>query len=363
MGLSGFQWAGNGQLRQLTAASGAVTMMEQPRSGVQGATALDPAGAPEIWVISDGKAGSESVALGIAGAISGAVTLKRVAPTGLFKLMAPFGPVDPRDRFGQEGSEFAPPYPEIAIAVGRRAMPYLRALKKQTPSTFTVALFDSKGGLGVADVIWVPEHDRLRGANVITTPTSPHPFSQARISSLRLNSSADIADLPRPRVGVFLGGDSSSARFHPDDYDRLRGLLEHWAGSGASFLVTGSRRTQPRLLQAVDEATSAAPRVVFRGDGENPYATFLAQADRLIVTGDSISMCGEAAATGRPVFVFAPRRLATKFRRFHAALERQGVSRPLTAEAATAPDWTYTPIDPTPRIADEIMMRWRAVRS
>ena len=37
--------------------------------------------------------------------------------------------------------------------------------------------------------------------------------------------------------------------------------------------------------------------------GENPYLGILALADRLIVTGESISMISEALVTGRPVHV------------------------------------------------------------
>ena len=39
-------------------------------------------------------------------------------------------------------------------------------------------------------------------------------------------------------------------------------------------------------------------------DPDNPYLGFLALADRIIVTSDSMSMLVEATATGKPVFVF-----------------------------------------------------------
>ena len=37
---------------------------------------------------------------------------------------------------------------------------------------------------------------------------------------------------------------------------------------------------------------------------ENPYLGFLSCADNLIVTGDSVSMCCEATATGKPLQIF-----------------------------------------------------------
>ena len=71
---------------------------------------------------------------------------------------------------------------------------------------------------------------------------------------------------------------------------------------GASFMVTPSRRTHKRLLDAAREATSESPRIVWDGEGTNPYPGFLANADLLVVTADSVNMTGEAAATGRPVW-------------------------------------------------------------
>ncbi len=71
----------------------------------------------------------------------------------------------------------------------------------------------------------------------------------------------------------------------------------------------------------MDKATAGAPRILWDGKGENPYATFLAHADALIVTADSVNMNGEAAATGKPVYVFEPSAGSAKFRRFHRDFE------------------------------------------
>jgi len=40
-------------------------------------------------------------------------------------------------------------------------------------------------------------------------------------------------------------------------------------------------------------------------DRSNPYLEFLASADEVIVTGDSVSMLADALATGKPVQVFS----------------------------------------------------------
>ncbi len=314
-----------------------------------------PLAGAACWIITDGKAGHETQARGVAEALGADMTFKRVAPRGPWRWAAPWGPVAPSERFGQPGSTFAPPWPRLAIAVGRASIPYIRALKRQAgPAVFTVVLEDPRAGRNVADFLWVPQHDPLRGANVLTTPTSPHSFSQARLAALRAVPPEAVARLPRPRVAVILGGKNAVYRFKDADDDRLAGALGSLGGLGASFLVTTSRRTHDRLLAVVERATADRPRILYTGSGPNPYADFLAHADLLVVTADSVNMTGEACATGRPVYVFTPSGGSEKFRRFHAGLRAHGATRELPDRVDVMPDWSYAPLDSSRRIAEEI---------
>src|SRR5262245_24280260 len=81
------------------------------------------------WILTDGKAGMDVQARGVADALGLDYAMKRVAPSGLYKVLAPWGPVDPRERFGEPGSTFAPPWPDVAIATGRASIPYMRELR------------------------------------------------------------------------------------------------------------------------------------------------------------------------------------------------------------------------------------------
>ena len=299
-------------------------------------------------------------AKGVAEALGLDWTLKPVAPRGLWRRAAPWGPPDPRDRFGADGSAFAPPWPDVAIATGRLSIPYMRRLHRLAGRrTFTVVLQDPKTGPGTADLIWVPEHDRRRGANVITTLTAPHSFSPERLAALAATPPQWIATLPSPRVAVILGGKNAVYRFTDGDDDRIEAALRSMANLGASFLITPSRRTHQRLLRAVLRATQASPRVVWDGESPNPYPEFLAHADRFVVTGDSVNMTGEPLATGKPVWVFEPSGGSAKFRRFHETLRRYGATRTLPDIVTSLETWTYPPLDSAAQIAREIEVRWQ----
>ena len=138
------------------------------------------------WIISDGKAGNETQCRGVFDALGLKSEVKLIRPGMLQQLFAPHLPVARAERFGAPGSSFAPPWPDFAIAAGRLTAPYIRALKRHAKlATYTIILQDPKVPLTTADFFWMPEHDRKRGANVLTTVASPHGFSPERLATLR----------------------------------------------------------------------------------------------------------------------------------------------------------------------------------
>lgn len=318
-----------------------------------------PLAGARAWIISDGKAGHEALCLGVAEALGLAVEWKRIAPSGIWKTLAPWGPVAPRERFGQPGTPFAPPWPQIALAAGRTTTPYIRALKKKAGlKTFTVVMMDSKTGPRTADLFWVPEHDKRRGPNVVSTLTAPHPLSPARIADIRSRSDAAIDALNAPRLAVLVGGPNDRYRYSPQVIDRLATLVRSAAELGAGLMITVSRRTPPELVAALDRAVKDARAIFWKGEGRNPYPEFVAKADAFLVTADSINMAGEAAATGKPIYVFEPDGGAEKFNAFHAAMSDRGITRAAPDRFIAIGEWSYTPLYAASAVADEISLRW-----
>ncbi len=311
------------------------------------------------WIISDGKAGHEAQARGVAKALGLAVEFKRVAPAAPWSVLSPWGPVARSERFGGPSSPFRPPWPDFAFAIGRVTIPYIRRLKQMAGlASYTVILLDPKVSARTADLFWVPEHDRLRGPNVITTLTAPHTFSARRLAELRSQVPAEIAALPSPRVAVLLGGPNGDYRYTPPRVAHLASALQSLGALGAGLMITPSRRTPPDVVALLREQTDGQPRFFWNGESENPYAQFLAQADAFIVPADSINMTGEPCATGKPIFVFEPEGGSAKFARFHDALRRLGATRPLPVRFESLDSWTYPPLDSASAIAAEIARRW-----
>ncbi len=332
----------------------------QPQAGTPEPPRPGPLAGRRGWAISDGKAGMEVQVVGVAKALGLDTEIKRVAPRGLWRLLAPWGPIDPAERFGKPDGPFAPPWPDIAIATGRLSIPALRAVRKAAPETFTVVIQDPRTGTGTADLIAVPKHDRLTGDNVIHTLTAPHGFTADRLTALRADPPPAIAVLPAPRVTVVLGGPNAIYRYSDACIARFAAALQELARLGPSFLISSSRRTPPALHDAALAATASAPRLVWSGEGENPYEQFLALGDLFVVTADSVNITGEACVTGRPVYVFHPDGGSAKFSRFHDALRRYGATKPLPDRFERLESWSYAPLDSATRIAREIERRWTA---
>lgn len=266
--------------------------------------------------------------------------------------MMPWGPVDPAERPSRLGSPLAPPYPDLLVASGRRAIPYVRAVKRASKGrTFTVILKDPRTGSGAADLIWVPAHDRLRGANVVATLTAPHRVSAVRLATAHATPDPRIAALASPRIAVLSGGDSRHHRFRVEDIARFVGHLRALADSGASLMITLSRRTPTRLADALRGLAQPPRHFLWDGSGDNPYFALLACADAIVTTADSTNMVGEAVATGAPVLVFEPSGGHPKITAFLDGLKAYGAVRQLTPALEGK---RYEPLDATPLVAAAI---------
>jgi mitochondrial fission protein ELM1 len=313
---------------------------------------VPPAPALSAWVLTDGKAGDEQQCLGVAEALGLALELRRVRPRPPFSWAMPWGPLDPRERPAAQGSPIAPPFPDLVIASGRRAVPYLRKVKAASGAkTFTVFLKDPRTGAESADLIWVPEHDGLRGENVVVTVTPPHRVSPGRLDGARAHPDPRLSAVRQPRVAVLVGGNSRHHRFTETDTTRLLADLSRLAEGGAGLIITASRRTPAGVAEALRTLAAQHGGFFWDGEGENPYISLLALADFIVATADSFNMIGEAAATGTPILVFEPSGGHPKLSRFLASLRQRGVIHSFHGAVEGS---AYSPLDATAAIAERI---------
>jgi hypothetical protein len=113
--------------------------------------------------------------------------------------------------------------------------------------------------------------------------------------------------LPRPVVVALVGGNASRFRFNANDARQMALQVQKWAeGAGGTVVAVTSRRTGQAATRALQSALTHPHRVYpwQPGPSANPYRALLAQADVLVVTGESETMLAEAAGTNAPLYIY-----------------------------------------------------------
>ena len=318
------------------------------------------------WVLTEGIAGTENQCLGLAEAMGEAPLVKRAAPAPPWRHLPPSWPpswLAPPLRALESGSDpLQPPWPDLLIAGGRKAVGLSLRLRRSA-RCFTVFVQDPRVAPARFDLVVAPRHDRLGGDNVVPTRTALHRVTSARLAAARQCFAPDLARLPRPLVAVLVGGASRRHRFAPADGGVLgRALAAMAQEAGASLALTASRRTAPASMEALAGALAGVPVHHWQGAGENPYFGYLALADAIVVTGDSVSMTSEACATGKPVYVAPmPGRGSRRIERFFRGLAEDRLIAPF---AGRIDDWApRPPLDETARAAAIVRQRFEAWKS
>lgn len=330
-----------------------------------------PPSRTSLWVLTDDVVGHANQSLGVAEALGMSFQQRELRYGSLAILPWALGPcsvvgLDPASR-----RNITPPWPDLVIATGRRLGAVARWIKRRAHrdghETRIVQIMDPVFGRGEFDLIAAPRHDQMepRG-NMIETTGAPNLITPAHVAAEGERWRGRLAALPSPRIAVLVGGATRRRGFSPVLAAELGRLASALAESArGSLMITTSRRTGEEATDALTHALTV-PAYVHRWDassaaegGGNPYFAFLGLCEAAIVTGESMSMCSEACATGKPVFIFAPPAITKPaFARLHQELYRLGMARPLNHDGCAAfKPWRYVPLSVAQEIAAEIRKR------
>ena len=322
-----------------------------------------PAEALNVWAVSDGRAGIENQALGLAEAIARRtairLTTKRVTMRSPWRwLPAGFVPF-PRQAMAIASDDLTPPWPDIWIGCGRASIPFSIGVRRWSDgATFVAQLQDPGINPREFDVVIPPIHDKLEGQNVLSIVGACHRITPERIDLAVLDYPAPLEDMGAPRIAVLIGGKSKrqdiSAKRARAIADSLAALQRE---TGGTLLVTLSRRTSEAAKLQFRTWLAPLCAVFYDGEGINPYFALLGAADHIFVTADSVNMATEAAATGKPIHLLAVDGEMGKLAGFHQSLARRGCARPFNGRLET---WSYPPLLETDRAAAAVLTAWAA---
>ncbi len=292
-----------------------------------------------IWVLLDDRAGNRSQCLGVADALGLPYVVKEVRYSVFARL--------PNSMLGksliglsmESRLGFMPPWPDVVIAAGRRTAPVARAIKAHAIKTgggrtrLVQIMYPGTTGIDDFDLVAVPMHDAPKsGGNILPVLGAPHGITMDKLSQAASEWRDEISALAAPRIAVLVGGSTRRRTFTPEMGRELGCLVNGMAeAAGGSLMISTSRRTGESAEAALLKEITVPHHVFQWGqEGANPYRGYLALADGVVVTGDSVSMCSEVCATEAPVYVYAPPALITdKHARLHQLLYAGGYARPL----------------------------------
>jgi uncharacterized protein len=302
------------------------------------------------WIISEGLAGLNAQAIGLAEAAGLSHDLRVLKPAAPWKWIAAKLWPNP---LAAVAESLAAPRPGLAIGCGGMAGAVLAALRRQ--SMRVVQVQNPRMDIRRFDLIIANRHDELTGPNVFIIRTALHRVTAQRLASEAAIWHDRLAAHRRPLVAVLLGGSNGRYRLDREAAARLAGDLAAMAERDkVGIVVTPSRRTDPAVTALMRQALAPVGGYVWDFTGENPYFGMLALADMIVVTQDSVSMISEAVATAAPVMV-AP--LPGSSRRqgiFLQTMIDAGRVRPFEGRFST---WNVAPLNDTPAAAAEMRHR------
>ncbi|MBQ8672068.1 MAG: mitochondrial fission ELM1 family protein [Alphaproteobacteria bacterium] len=266
-----------------------------------------------LWTLMDDRRGSVSQALGVIGALDESkfsvveknIVYNRWAALPNFIRGASLLGITEESK-----AEISAPYPDYVLSISRRTAPIARYIKKQSPQTKLIQLMHpGNSGLNDFSLVVVPEHDKNKKytANIHYIVGCPHRVTKEYLDKARTEWQNEFASLPRPLTAVIVGGAIKKRPFPPQDALKFaEAICRLKKQIGGSILITTSRRTGEEAQNIIMNELQGIPQYAYLwGDTrKNPYSGFLACADNIVVTGDSVSMCCEATGTGKPLYLF-----------------------------------------------------------
>ena len=241
---------------------------------------------------------------------------------------------------------------KIIISCGRKSVIPSIALKKRFgKEIFNIHIQDPKVSISNFDLIVSPEHDNLKGENVITTKGAIHYITLPEIK--KNLDYLKISEKNKKIVSFIVGGPNNYYKYSETEIEKLFNKVKiKFPPNKYKLIIIPSYRTPKNIINLAFN-TFNSDHLVIKSVDKNAYLCALGISDLLVVTCDSISMISEAATTGKPIFMvnLNPKKNIKRFRKFYNQFKEMNIIRDLEDKNEL---WTYNKLDEVNRIATVI---------
>ena len=247
---------------------------------------------------------------------------------------------------------------KIIISCGRKSVIPSIALKKRLgKEIFTIHIQNPKVSYKHFDLIVSPEHDNIKGDNVITTTGAIHYLTRKEIKE---NSNyLRLEEKKKKLVAFIIGGPNKYYAYTEQvihqTFNKVKTLF---TPDKYKIIVIPSYRTPKEVIKKAYDTFNFNHHVVKEVD-KKAYLSALAISEHIVVTCDSTSMISEAAVTGKPVYIAMMKSIKNnyRFKKFYNKLQELGITRELKDNIDT---WSYENLNEAGRIASLVKSKMKS---
>ncbi|MDA7734076.1 mitochondrial fission ELM1 family protein [bacterium] len=246
---------------------------------------------------------------------------------------------------------------DVIISCGRKSViPSIHLKNTANKKVFNIHIQDPKVDLNNFDFIVAPEHDAIKGQNVISTMGAIHYLTENEISENKDYLNSFIKKDERKIWTLILGGPTKYYDYSTKNMKHIfTSLYKLLKKHDFQLVVIPSMRTPINTIHYAREFFGDNHTIIMDVD-KKAYLSALALSENIIVTCDSSSMISEAALTGKPIYIASilPRKNDKRFQSFRNLFRELNITRNLGEEVE---NWTYEKLDETNRVASIIKQK------
>jgi len=241
---------------------------------------------------------------------------------------------------------------DIVISCGRKSViPSIYLKQKFKNKIVNIHIQDPKVSLDNFDFIVAPEHDGLKGKNVLTTKGAIH---YLRNSELSENENYLKSQINKEKlVTLIVGGPNKYYDYNDKTIDEIfLKIKDNFINKGYQLIFIPSMRTPQNVINKAGNYFGQNQIIITNVD-KKAYLSSLKLADHIVVTCDSTSMISEAAMTGKPIYVAQMSAIKNnkRFRKFFELFKSLNIIKDLENSVE---EWNYEKLNETDKISSYI---------
>ena len=197
--------------------------------------------------------------------------------------------------------------PSIIITTGRRMAGTSIALKSILKNNVkTIHIQNPKLSPNNFDLLLIPEHDKIRGKNIIQTKGALCFFEEKDMKKFK-EPNLNRIKTKKSTVLLMVGGNNKKQKPKSSEYFELSTkVIQGIKNLDAQLIVSFSRRTPNKAIKILQSTFSKHLEdfKILSSDENKLYPKILKIIDYTIVTSDSVNMISELATLSKPLFIF-----------------------------------------------------------